>query len=181
MKHDRDVRRLAGHDGGVRRLTGQSVLPARASRSSAHQVRKLAALGALALLLTGCREVRVKTYSQGTTTAQGGNQVAVVRSRRELETFAISMPVRFNHEFGVLLLMGPHEETGWRQTIESIRANAERVRIVAFERGPADGGEPAPAYRTYTLWIVPNSVYRSGSILDVVTPEGDPVASTTLK
>jgi hypothetical protein len=144
-------------------------------------MRKLVAAAAVLLLLVGCREVRVRTYAQGTTTGAGGNQIAVIRNRRELEGFGISKPVRFNHEFGVLLLMGPHAETGWHQTIESIRANAERVRIVAFERGPADGGEPAEAYRTYTLWIVPNSVYRRDSLLDVVTPEGEPVASTTLK
>jgi hypothetical protein len=133
------------------------------------------------LLLTGCREVRVKTYAQGATTTSGGNQIAVIRSRRELENFGINKPVRFNHEFGVLLLMGPHAETGWHQTIESIRANADRVRIVAFERGPGDGGEPTEPYRTFTLWIVPNSVYRVGSALDVVTPEGEPVATTTLR
>jgi hypothetical protein len=144
-------------------------------------MRRVAALAALVLLLAGCREVRVKTYAQGTTTTPGANQIAVVRNRRDLEDFGIRAPVRFNHEFGVLLLMGPHTETGWHQTIESIRANAERVRIVAFERGPADGGEPAASYRTYTLWIVPNSVYRIDSVLDVVTPEGEPVASTTLK
>jgi hypothetical protein len=144
-------------------------------------MKRLAALGMLLLLLTGCREVRVKTYAQGRTTAPGGNQIAVLRDSRELEGFGIKAKVRFNHEFGVLLLMGPHNETGWLQTIESIRANTERVRIVAFERAPADGGEPAPAYRTYTLWIVPNSVYRAGSVLDVVTPEGEPIASTTLR
>jgi hypothetical protein len=143
-------------------------------------MRRLATLGVLLLLLTGCREVRVKTYAQGVTTTAGGNQIAVVRDRRDLEAFGIRAPVRFDHEFGVLLLMGPHAETGWHETIESIRANADRVRIVAFERGPADGGEPAESYRTYTLWIVPNSVYRVGSILDVVTPEGEPIASTTL-
>jgi hypothetical protein len=143
-------------------------------------MRRLATLGVLLLLLTGCREVRVKTYAQGVTTTAGGNQIAVVRDRRDLEAFGIRAPVRFDHEFGVLLLMGPHAETGWHETIESIRANADRVRIVAFERGPADGGEPAESYRTYTLWIVPNSVYRMGSILDVVTPEGEPIASTTL-
>ena len=132
------------------------------------------------LLLVGCREVRVKTYAQGRTTAPGGNQIAVVRDNRQLEAFGVHAKVRFNHEFGVLLLMGPHSETGWQQTIESIRANTERVRIVAFERQPADGGEPSEPYRTYTLWIVPNSVYRRGSVLDVVTPEGEPVASTTL-
>jgi hypothetical protein len=144
-------------------------------------MHRLAALGVLLLLLTGCREVRVKTYAQGRTAAPGGNQIAVLRDSRELETFGIKAHVRFNHEFGVLLLMGPHTETGFSQTIESIRANSERVRIVAFERSPADGGEPTESYRTYTLWIVPNAVYRQGSILDVVTPEGEPVASTTLK
>ncbi len=144
-------------------------------------MRRIAALAGLAFLLAGCREVRVKTYAQGTTTIPGSSQIAVVRDRHDLEGFGIRAPVRFNHEFGVLLLMGPHGSTGWHQTIESIRANAERVRIVAFERGPADGGEPAESYRTYTLWIVPNSVYRRNSILDVVTPEGERVASTTLR
>jgi hypothetical protein len=144
-------------------------------------MRRVAALAALLLLLVGCREVRVKTYAQGTTTTPGTNQIAIVRSRRDLEAFGIHGPVQFNHEFGVVLLMGPHNATGWRQTIESIRANTDRVRIVAFDRGPADGGEPTPTYRTFTLWIVPNSVYRIGSVLDVVTPEGEPIASTTLK
>jgi hypothetical protein len=144
-------------------------------------MKKLAAIAALALLLAGCREVRVRTYRQGTTAAAGGNEIAIVRSRHDLEGFKIWAPVRFNHEFGVLLLMGPYQESGWREVIESIRANAQRVRIVAFERAPADGGEPTERYRTYTLWIVPNSVYRRGSILDVVTPEGDPIASTVLK
>ena len=76
--------------------------------------------------------------------------------------------------------MGPHDATGFRQLIESIRANESRVRIVAFERAPADGGEPSVPYRTYTLWIVPNSVYRAGSTIDVVTPEGEPIATTQL-
>jgi len=144
-------------------------------------MRRVAGLAALVLLLAGCREVRVKTYAQGTTTVPGTNQIAVVRNRHDLESFGIKAAVRFNHEFGVLLMMGPHAETGWHQTIESIRANAERVRIVAFERGPADGGEPTESYRTFTLWIVPNSVYRVGSVLDVVTPEGEAIASTTLR
>ncbi len=145
-------------------------------------MRRLVALGALVLLLAGCREVRVKTYAQGTTAVTlGGNQIAVVRNRHDLAVFGINKPVRFNHEFGILLLMGPHSETGWQQTIESIRANADRVRIVAFERAPADGGEPAESYRTYTLWIIPNSVYRAGSSLDVVTPEGEALATTTLR
>jgi hypothetical protein len=145
-------------------------------------MRRLTALCALVLLLTGCREVRVKAYRQGSSaTVAGGNQIVVIRSTRDLEAFGIRAPVRFNHEFGVLLLMGPHRETGWRQTIESIRANVDRIRIVAYERGPADGGEPSEPYRSYTLWIVPNSVYRIGSSLDVVSPEGDAIATTTLK
>jgi len=89
--------------------------------------------------------------------------------------------VRFNKEFGVLLLMGSHRETGWTQLVESIRANSDRVRIVAFERGRLGGGEPTSEYRTFTLWIVPNSVYRSGSVVDVVTPSGELVTSTTLR
>ena len=144
-------------------------------------MRRLVTFAALALMLVGCREVRVKTYAQGTTPVTGPSQIVVVRDRRELEAFGIKAPVRFNHEFGVLLMMGPHGETGWHQTIESIRANAERTRIVAFEQGPADGGIPAVPYRTYTLWIVPNSVYRRNSVLDVVTPEGESVVSTTLR
>jgi hypothetical protein len=143
---------------------------------------KLAAAVLAVGLLAGCREVRVRTYAQGTTIVAGGARISIVRDRRDLEAFGVKAPVRFNHEFGVLLVMGPHHETGWRQVIESIRANESRVRIVAFERAPADGGEPAAAeYHTYTLWIVPNSVYRSGSVIDVVTPDAVPVASTVLK
>jgi len=139
------------------------------------------ALAALVVLLAGCREVRVKTEAHGTTTVPGGNQIAIVRNSTQLEAFGIKAPVKFNHEFGVVLIMGPHKTTGWRQVIESIRANDERVRIVAFEAPPADGGEQTRDYRTYTLWIVPLTVFRVGSILDVVTPSGDPIASTVLK
>jgi hypothetical protein len=142
---------------------------------------KRPALALLLLLLVGCREVRVKTYAQGTVPGSNPSQIEVVRSRHDLESFGIRAAVRFNHEFGVLLLMGPHTETGYKQTIESIRANSDRVRIVAFERAPADGGEPTESYRTYTLWIVPNSVYRRNSTVDVVTPDGEAVASTTLR
>ena len=139
------------------------------------------ALATLALLLSGCREVRIKSYAQGTTTVPGGNQVTVVRNHHDLELLGVRAPVKFNHEFGVVLIMGPHQESGYRQVVESIRANEQRVRIVAFERAPADGGEPAAEYRTYTLWIVPNSVYRIGSVIDVVTPEGETLATTVLK
>jgi hypothetical protein len=135
----------------------------------------------LVIALSGCREVRVQTFKTGTTATLGGAQIVVLRDARVLHQYGINAPVRFNKEFGVLLLMGPHRETGWTQLIESIRANSERVRIVAFERGPLGGGEPAAGYRTFTLWIVPNSVYRSGSVVDVVTPSGDLVTSTTLR
>lgn len=134
------------------------------------------------LTLVGCREVRVKTYAQGTTTALGGNAVVVVRSHNQLESVRIRAgSVHFNREFGVVLLMGPHREVGWHQVIESIRANTSRVRVVAFEQAPVDGAEPSREYRTYTLWIVPNSVYRRGSRIEVVTPSGDPIAATVLK
>lgn len=135
----------------------------------------------MVIALAGCREVRVQTFKTGTTSSIGPPQLIVLRDTRVLHQYGIDAPVRFNKEFGVLLLMGPHRETGWTQLIESIRANTDRVRIVAFERGPLGGGEPSPEYRTYTLWIVPNSVYRSGSVVDVVTPSGDLVTSTTLR
>jgi hypothetical protein len=138
-------------------------------------------LAVLVAVLGGCREVRVQTFKTGDTASVGPDQIVVLRDARLLHQYGINAPVRFNHEFGVLLLLGPHRETGWTQIIESIRANSDRVRIVAFERGPLGGGEPSADYRTYTLWIVPNSVYRSGSIVDVVTPSGTLVTSTTLR
>jgi hypothetical protein len=88
--------------------------------------------------------------------------------------------VHFKGEFGVVLLMGPHDRTGYKQIIESIRANPQRVRVVAFEQAPADGGEPSSAYRSFTLWIVPNSVYRRGVRVEVVTPSNESVAATFL-
>lgn len=137
------------------------------------------ALAAL-ILLAGCREVRVKTYATGTTAVLGGNQIVVVRDPAGLQRLGISAPVRFRGEFGVILLMGPHNRSGYRQIIESIRASDQRVRVVAFEQPPGDGGEAAADYRTYTLWIVPNSVYRKGIRVDVVTPGDEPVATTVL-
>ena len=133
------------------------------------------------VVLTGCRDVRVQTLAQGTTTAlDGGNQIVVVRDTASLERLGIHAPVRFRSEFGVALLMGPHERSGYRQIIESIRANPDGVRVVAFEEAPASGGEPSDKYRTYTLWIVPNTVYRKGIKVVVVTPSDAPVAQTTL-
>jgi hypothetical protein len=93
----------------------------------------------LIIALTGCREVRVQTFKTGTTASVGPAQLVILRDARVLHQYGINAPVRFNKEFGVLLLMGPHRETGWTQLIESIRANSERVRIVAFERGPLGG------------------------------------------
>jgi hypothetical protein len=149
-------------------------------RAKGASVRRWWALVAL-LLLVGCREVRVKTYSEGTTTAAGGNQIIVVRNSADLERLGIKAAVRFRGEFGVVLLMGPHARTGYKQIIESIRASDQRVRVVAFEQAPPDGGEPSPDYRTYTLWIIPNSVYRRGIHVDVVTPSDEPIAATELQ
>ncbi len=142
-------------------------------------VKRLWPLLAL-VLLAGCREVRVQTLRQGTTSFVGSNEIVIVRDTPSLERLGIHAPVRYRHEFGVVLLMGPHERTGYKQIIESIRANPDGVRVVAFEQAPADGGEPSDKYRTYTLWIVPNSVYRRGIHVQVVTPGDTPVASTTL-
>ncbi len=132
------------------------------------------------LALAGCREVRVKTFTQGTTTVLGGDQVAVVRSERGLRRYGLRAPIDFRGEFGVILLMGPHTRSGFKQIIESIRATERRVRVVAFEDPPANGGEPSNPYRTYTLWIIPNTVYRPGIRVKVVTPGNDPIASTVL-
>jgi hypothetical protein len=143
--------------------------------------RVLAAL-LMAVVLAGCREVRVNQRRTGTTPITGGREVAVVRDRRALDSLGVAVTVDFRHEFAVVLLMGPHKETGWAQIIESIRANTDRIRVVAFERAPLDGGEPAPReYRTYTIWIVPNSVYRGGARVEVVSPSGEPIAATTLR
>jgi hypothetical protein len=143
--------------------------------------RVLAAL-VMAVVLVGCREVRVNQVRTGTTPVVGPQEVVVVRDRRTLESLGIPQIADFRHEFAVVLLMGPHKETGYSQIVESIRANSDRIRVVAFERAPLDGGEPAPReYRTYTIWVVPNAVYLRGSHVDVVAPSGEPVASMTLR
>ncbi len=143
--------------------------------------RVLAAL-VLAVLLSGCREVRVNQVRSGTTPVTGSREVVVVRDRKSLEALGVAQPMDFRHEFAVVLLMGPHKELGWSQITESIRANSDRVRVVAFERGPLDGGEPAPKeYRTFTIWVIPNAVYRAGAQIEVVTPSGETIAATTLR
>lgn len=145
-------------------------------------MRRLVVALALAVFLAGCREVRIKQQWSGTTPVAGGREVVVVRDRRTLESLGLSFKPDFRHEFVVVLLMGPHKETGWSQIIEDIRPNTERVRIVAFERAPLDGGEPTPKeYRTYTAWSVPNIAYRAGARVEVVSPSGEPIASTTLR
>jgi hypothetical protein len=131
--------------------------------------------------LAGCREVRVNQVRTGTTTVAGPNQVVVVRDKHGLDILGLTATVNFRKEFAVILLMGPHRETGYVQITEDIRANADRIRVVAFEKAPIDGGEPSPAYRTYTMWYVPNIAYRLGSHVDVVTPSGDPITATTLR
>lgn len=131
-------------------------------------------------MLAGCREVRVRTLAAGTTTVLGANQITIVRDALALGKLGIHAPVHFKGEFGAVLLMGPHERTGYKQIVESISANPQRVRVVAFEQAPADGGEPSSPYRTFTLWIVPNSVYRRGVRVEVVTPSDEPIAATYL-
>jgi hypothetical protein len=140
----------------------------------------LAGLAVGLILLAGCREVRVRTLAQGTTPILGADQIVIVRDDAALGKLGIHAPVHFKSEFGAVLLMGPHNRTGYKQIVESIRASDLRVRIVAFEQEPADGGEPSPEYRTYTLWIVPNSVYRRGVRVEVVTPSDEPIAETYL-
>ena len=143
-------------------------------------MRRLLLLLVALAALAGCREVRVNQVRSGTTSVAGPNQVLVIRDRKAIEALGLPYTADFRHEFVVVLLMGPHRETGYVQLIESIRANADRVRIVAFERPPLDGGEPTAAYRTYTMWLVPNIAYRAGSNVDVVTPSGESIAATIL-
>lgn len=144
-------------------------------------MRRVVLVLAAVVALAGCREVRVNQVRTGTTATAGGTQVIVIRDKRTLEGLGIAAEVNFRKEFAVILLMGPHRESGYVQIIESIRANADRVRIVAFERAPIDGGEPAAPYRTYTMWFVPNIAYRPGSHVDVVTPSGEPITATTVR
>src|SRR6202022_5167222 len=104
--------------------------------------RPLAAL-LMAVVLAGCREVRVNQRRTGTAPVAGGREVAVVRDRRALDSLGVAVQVDFRHEFAVVLLMGPHKETGWTHILETIRANTDRIRVVAFARSQLHGGEPA--------------------------------------
>jgi len=144
-------------------------------------VKRLQAL-LLLLVLVGCRDVRVRTYGSGTTDVLGGDQLVVIRGKAKLASLGIKAPnVRFRTEFCVALLMGPYHRTGFRQIVESLDAGLRHVRVVAFEQAPADGGEPSAPYRTYTLWVVPNAVYRRGIQVVVVTPEDRQIAQTVLR
>ncbi len=113
------------------------------ARAKASAVKRWWVLAAC-LLLVGCREVRVKTFAQGTTSLPGGNQVSVIRNAADLGKYGIKAPVHFKGEFGMILLMGPHERTGYKQIVESIRANDNRVRVVAFERAPPTAANRRP-------------------------------------
>jgi hypothetical protein len=146
-----------------------------------HPMRRIVLLLVAVVALAGCREVRVNQVRTGTTKVLGPNQILIIRDQRALDALEIPVPANFRREFVVVLLMGPHRESGYRQLIESIRPNADRIRVVAFEQKPLDGGEPVAAYRTYTVWIVPNIAYRPGNNVDVVTPSGEPIASTVLR
>src|SRR5579862_9689586 len=104
----------------------------RYARAKASAVKRWSALAGLALgllLLVGCREIRVKTLSTGTTAVLGGNQIIIVRDGATLGKLGIHAPVHFKSEFGAVLLMGPHDRTGYKQIVESIRANDVRVRV----------------------------------------------------
>ena len=153
----------------------------RAKRSAVKRWSALAGLTLGLVLLVGCREIRVKTLAAGTTTVLGGNQIIIVRDAVALGKLGIHAPVHYKSEFGVVLLMGPHDRTGYKQIVESIRASDQR----RARRRLRAGTRPMAAnhllqYRTYTLWIVPNSVYRRGVRVEVVTPSNEPIASTYL-
>ena len=152
----------------------------RAKRTAVKRWSALAGLALGLLVLVGCREVRVKTLATGTTTVPGGNQILIVRDAVALGKLGIHAPVHFKGEFGVVLLMGPHDRTGYKQIVESISANPQRVRVVAFEQAPAD------ARRTFGpipyLYALDRSehVYRRGVRVEVVTPSDEPIATTYL-
>ena len=45
------------------------------------------------VLLVGCREIRVETLAEGTTTVPGGNQIVIVRDAASLGKLGIHAPV----------------------------------------------------------------------------------------
>lgn len=103
-----------------------------------------------------------------------------MRDTVTLDRLGIKAPVHFRNEFAVVLLLGPHTQTGFRQIQEYLNAKLDRAHVVLFEQQPLDGGQPSRPYRTYTLWIVPNSAYRRGYPITVVTPSNQPIIEATL-
>ncbi len=172
--------------GNRRRLRGAE--PSRAMVTRLEMRRRLIARlpcwlagGLLLLALVGCRDIRVRTYAQGYAfTPVAGPQIAVVRSTRQMTALGIDLRgIDYRHVFAVVLLMGPHPYEGFRQVIASIKANDTRVRVVAYEQAPDTPGLER-LNRSYTVWLVPNLVYRSGAQVEAVTPDGAPFASTVL-
>ena len=96
-------------------------------------MKRLVAAATLLALLTGCREVRVKTYAHGTTNVPGGNQIAVVRSPAQLEAFGVKAPVKFNHQ------IDERSETALA---------CQRIVTSALERNPL-----------FISSVLPNTVY----------------------
>ncbi|TAM59338.1 hypothetical protein EPN52_07990 [bacterium] len=137
--------------------------------------------GLLLLILAGCRDIRVRTYAQGFSFVPAtGPQITVIRSAGEMERLGIDLRgIDYRHVFAVVLLMGPHDVEGFHQVIVSIKANDTRVRVVAFEQPSDKPGVDRPN-RSYTVWVIPNLVYRPGAQVQAVTPDGAPFASTTL-
>ena len=147
----------------------------------ANRILRVVPLVAVVLALAGCREVRVQILVQGTTTVVGiGDEIVVVRDDAQLAHLGIKAPINFRSEFGVVLLMGPHRRSGYHQVIESLVASERIFRAVAFEEAPPDGGQPSVDYRTYTLYIVPNSAYVRGFHLEAVTPSNERIATGAL-
>ena len=55
-------------------------------------MRRIVAALALAVVLAGCREVRVNQVRSGTTAVVGGREVAVVRDHHALEALGLAAP-----------------------------------------------------------------------------------------
>ena len=71
-----------------------------------------------------------------------GKELVVVRDTAALDRLGIKAPVHFRNEFAVVLLLGPHTQTGFRQIQEHLSATLDRAHIVLFEEQPLDGGQP---------------------------------------
>ena len=111
-----------------------------AKRSAVMRWSTLAGLALGLIVLVGCREVRVKTLAAGTTTVLGGNQILIVRDEVTLGKLGIHAPVHFKGEFGVVLLMGPHDRTGYKQIVDAISLAARRLGGANAPEGGRDDG-----------------------------------------